>query len=53
MTPIRVDKVVHVDRIDAKIREEIEKADILIAPYEVTTMDRRVIMLPLLFLILE
>lgn len=31
LTPIRIDKLVHNDRIDARIRSEIEKADILIA----------------------
>ena len=31
MIPIRVDKIVHNDRIDARIREEIRKADVLIA----------------------
>ena len=31
MIPIRVDKIVHNDRIDARIREEIKKADVLIA----------------------
>lgn len=31
MTPIRVDRVVHLDRIDAKIRKEVENADIVVA----------------------
>ena len=31
MIPIRVDRVVHIDRIDAKIRAEIAKADIVVA----------------------
>jgi nucleoside 2-deoxyribosyltransferase len=31
MTPIRIDRVVHLDRIDAKIREEIAKADVMVA----------------------
>ena len=31
MIPIRVDRVTHNDRIDAKIREEITRADIFVA----------------------
>jgi hypothetical protein len=31
MIPVRVDRILHIDRIDAKIRSEIQKADIVVA----------------------